>query len=90
MRRGRPFPGREVHFVALLSKRVELLISIKVLCGELQGKCMMSETMEESEVRIENIKAEIRESIDRVKHMVAESEIFVRDHRQLPPEAPAR
>ena len=50
----------------------------------------MSEKMEESEVPIETIKAEIRESLDRVKHMVAESEVFVRDHSQLPPEAPAQ
>jgi hypothetical protein len=49
----------------------------------------MSEKMEESDVPIEDIKAEIRESFDRVKHMVAESERFVRDHSQLPPEVPA-
>lgn len=50
----------------------------------------MSEKMEESEVPIETIKAEIRESLDRAKHMVAESECFILDHSQLPPEAPAR
>ena len=49
---------------------------------------MMGKTMEEAEVPIEEIKAEIRESLDRVKHMVAESERFVRDHSQLPPEVP--
>ena len=38
--------------------------------------------MEETEVRIEEIKAEIRESIDRAKAMVTESEQFVRDHSQ--------
>ena len=42
--------------------------------------------MEESDVPIDNIKAEIRESIGRVKAMVAEGERFVRDHSQLPPE----
>ena len=45
--------------------------------------------MEESDVPIEDIKADIRESLDRVKHMLAESERFVRDHSQLPPAAPA-
>lgn len=45
--------------------------------------------MQETEVPIERMKAEIRESFDRVKQMVAESERFVRDHTQLPPEAPA-
>lgn len=69
---------------------MELLISIKVLIGELQGQFVMSEKMEESEVPIETIKAEIRESLDRAKHMVAESECFILDHSQLPPEAPAR
>lgn len=87
MRRRRPFPGRTDRFVALLPERVELLISIKVLSGEPQGLCLMSEKMEESDVPIEDIKAEIRESFDRVKHMVAESERFVRDHSQLLPEA---
>ena len=42
--------------------------------------------MEEAEVPIDNIKAEIRESIGRAKAMVAEGELFVRDHTQLPPE----
>ena len=42
--------------------------------------------MDESEVPIENIKAEIEESIERVKAMVAEGERFVRDHSQLQPE----
>ena len=42
--------------------------------------------MEETDVRIEEIKAEIRQSIGRAKAMVAESERFVRDHSQLPPE----
>jgi hypothetical protein len=42
--------------------------------------------MEEPEVPIEDIKAEIRESLDRVKAMVAESGQFVRDHSQPPPE----
>jgi hypothetical protein len=42
--------------------------------------------MENFEVPIENIKAEIRESIDRMKAMVAESESFVRDHTQVPHE----
>ena len=42
--------------------------------------------MEESDVPIEDIKAEIRQSIGRAKAMVAESERFVRDHSQLPPE----
>ena len=68
---------------------MELLISIKVLWGELQGQCLKSKIMEESDVPIEDIKAEIRESLDRVKHMLAESERFVRDHSQLPPAAPA-
>ena len=43
--------------------------------------------MQESDVPIDNIKAEIRESIGRVKAMVAEGERFVRDHSQLPPES---
>ena len=42
--------------------------------------------MEESDVPIEDIKAEIRQSIGRAKAMVAESGRFVRDHSQLPPE----
>ena len=43
--------------------------------------------MEEAEIVIEDIQAEIRESIDRAKAMVAESERFVRDHTLIPPEA---
>lgn len=42
--------------------------------------------MEETDVPIDTIKAQIRESIGRAKAMVAESELFVRDHTQLPPE----
>jgi len=45
--------------------------------------------MNESEVRIEDLKAEIRESLDRIKAMVDDSGRFVRDHTQLPPEARA-
>ena len=45
--------------------------------------------MEDLEVPIEEIKAEIRESLDRVKQMVADSELFVRDHTQPLPEASA-
>jgi len=46
--------------------------------------------MEEPDVPIEHIKTEIRESLDRVKQMVADSERFVRDHSQVPPEAGSR
>jgi hypothetical protein len=42
--------------------------------------------MQESEVPIEHIKTEIRESLERVKAMVADSEAFVRDHTQRPRE----
>jgi len=42
--------------------------------------------MEETDVPIDTIKAEIRESIGRAKAMVAEGERFVRDHSQAPPE----
>ena len=45
--------------------------------------------MEESNVPIEDIKTQIRESIDRAKAMVAEGERFVRDHSQAPPEPDA-
>ena len=44
--------------------------------------------MDDTDVPIEDIKAEIRESIDRVKQMVVESEQFVRDHSQPLPEMP--
>jgi hypothetical protein len=42
--------------------------------------------MQELDVPIDTIKAEIRESIGRAKAMVAEGERFVRDHSQVPPE----
>ena len=42
--------------------------------------------MEESEVRIEEIQAEIRESIGRAKALVADSERLVRDHLNVEPE----
>ena len=45
--------------------------------------------MQKFEVPIEDIKTEIRESLERVKAMVADSERFVRDHSQRPPEAGA-
>ena len=43
--------------------------------------------MDEIDVPIEEIKAEIRESIDRAKALVADSERFVREHSVLPIEA---
>jgi len=42
--------------------------------------------MDESDVRIEAIQAEIRESIDRAKALVADSERFVREHDVVLPE----
>ena len=42
----------------------------------------------ETDEAIEQIKAEIRDSIERVKKMVAESEGFVRDHSQVLPDRP--
>jgi hypothetical protein len=53
------------------------------------ARILSSETMEEIEVPIEAIKAEIRESIDRAKAMVVESEQFVRDHSQPAPKVRA-
>ena len=45
--------------------------------------------MDEADVPLDEIKAEIRESIDRAKAMVHETELFVRDHVNQPnlPEA---
>ena len=45
---------------------------------------MAREKMQESDVRIEEIQAEIRESIDRAKALVADSERFVREHETAP------
>lgn len=45
--------------------------------------------MEEFDVPLDDIKAEIRESVDRLKAMLVESENFIREHRQVPPEADA-
>ena len=45
---------------------------------------MTREKMEESDVRIEEIQAEIRQSIDRAKALVADSERFVREHEATP------
>jgi hypothetical protein len=42
--------------------------------------------MVESDVKIEEIQAEIRESIDRAKALVVESGRFARDHVIAPPE----
>ena len=43
--------------------------------------------MNESDVRIDEIQAEIRESIDRAKALVAESERLVRDHVNIEAQA---
>jgi hypothetical protein len=69
-----------------LCEILEPLTSIKVLWSRYRGRCVASEKMSESDVRIEEIQAEIRESIDRAKALVAESERFVRDHDVVPPE----
>jgi hypothetical protein len=53
------------------------------------GLRVASEKMDESDVQIEQIKAEIQESIDRAKALVVESERFARDRVILPPEAEA-
>ena len=48
-----------------------------------------SKKMNELDVRIDEIQAEIRESIDRAKALVAESERLVRDHVNIEPEPEA-
>jgi hypothetical protein len=65
------------------------LIQVKLYAPNKASAWVRAETMNESEVRIEDLKAEIRESLDRIKAMVDDSGRFVRDHTQLPPEARA-
>ncbi len=43
--------------------------------------------MDEFDVPLDEIKAEIRESIDRAKALVADSERFAREHPIEPPKA---
>ena len=50
----------------------------------------MRKKMNEADVRIEEIQAEIRESIDRAKALVADSERLVREHVNIEPEAEVR
>lgn len=45
--------------------------------------------MDDADVPIDEIKAEIRESIDRAKALIVESERFVREHMIPPPEPKA-
>ena len=59
---------------------MEPLTSIKVVSSKHRGSHVAREKMNESDVRIEDIQAEIRESIDRAKALVADSERFVREH----------
>lgn len=82
----RPIAGRRGPPWRKVAADSEPLTSIKVLEGKGAERNLSSGEMEETEVRIEEIKAEIRQSIGRAKAMVAESERFVRDHSQLPPE----
>ena len=46
--------------------------------------------MDDADVPIDEIKAEIRESIDRARALVAESERFVREHAIPPVGEPLR
>ena len=50
---------------------------------------MPREEMDDADVPIDEIKAEIRESIDRARALVAESERFVREHMMVPTEPEA-
>ena len=70
---------------------MEHLISIKVNGSTGWGAGgVTSEKMGEPEVRIEAIQAEIRESLDRARALIAESERFARDHVIIPPQADAK
>jgi hypothetical protein len=64
------------------------LISIKVLIFETEGGAvgMPRKKMDEFDVPIDEIKAEIRESIDRAKALVLESERYALEHPIHPPE----
>ena len=64
---------------------MELLISIKVSAALTRGAVRVSrKKMDEADVRLDEIKAEIRESIDRAKALVHDTELFVRDHVNQP------
>ena len=67
---------------------MEQLTLIKVFATSRRGAVVVtSKKMDESDVPIEQIKAEIQESLDRAKALVVESERFARDRVLLPPEA---
>ena len=72
---------------------MELLISIKSYRRGNQGGPFRvpgkSEKMDEPEIQIEVIQAEIRESIERAKALVAESDRLVRDPVIDPPQVEA-
>ena len=65
-----------------------ILIKVETPKGGAAG--VASRKMNESDVRIDEIQAEIRESIDRARALVADSERLVRDHVNIEaePETP--